>query len=222
MGGLISKYAGDYKYEYFDEIFLESKFYLQNPVTDSLHYYKKITNNKFKNLAKTISEVEKLLVLLMDMKDHTKRIIKKYNSLASLFDNIQCDVCFLDFAQRWVYQEDCNKLYKCCVELEARIAEQSESLKRKYIIFCNFAKLSCFREFDEIPVKNIQMFIDYPGLTTATLLQRKCPKCNETKELSHSQAGVSFMNVIFTYNNEENILGRSIYGLQNPGFINVL
>ncbi|KAH7648844.1 hypothetical protein FG379_002314 [Cryptosporidium bovis] len=199
MGNLISNHAINDSCEYFDEIILENQYSLRSERVNPDFNFKGTSDHKFKNLVKTISEVEKLLVLLMDMKDHTKRIIKKYNSLSSLFENIQCDVCFLDFAQRWVYQEDCNKLYKCCIELEARIAEQSESLRRKYVIFCDFAKLNCFREFDEIPLKNIQMFIDYPGLTTATLLERKCPKCNESRALSHSQAGVSLTLIVLPY-----------------------
>ncbi|KAH8741003.1 hypothetical protein FG386_002549 [Cryptosporidium ryanae] len=191
MGNFISSYIINNKCEYFDETILENQYLLQNDEINLTFYCKRTPNHNFGNLIKTISEVEKLLVLLMDMGNHTRRIIKKYNSLSSLFENIQCDVCFLDCAQRWVYQEDCNKLYKCCVELEARIAEQNESLKRKYVIFCDFAKLNCFKEFDEITLKNIQMFIDYPGLTTATLLERKCPNCNEARALSHYKAGVS-------------------------------
>ncbi|OLQ19077.1 hypothetical protein ChUKH1_14430 [Cryptosporidium hominis] len=178
MGNILHYLIGQRNYHYYDEIALDcgvNMFSIQKNVEQT-----KIL--KYKSLSMKISEAESLYNKLMDMRYHTEQIIDKYNSLTRLFEGIHCKICYLDFAQRWVYQQDCNKFYKYCIELEARIAEQDDSIKRKYLEHCDFVQLYSIKS------GKIKYLNKYPGLKTCLLLNRKCPKCYESKKISHSQA----------------------------------
>ncbi|OII71773.1 uncharacterized protein cubi_00580 [Cryptosporidium ubiquitum] len=182
MGNSLHYLINQRNYHYYDEIALDSGITTFSTQKNT-GYQEKIF--KYKSLSLKISEAESLYNKLMDMKYHIEQITVKYNSLSRLFEGMHCNICYLDFAQRWVYQQDCNKFYKYCIELEARIAEQDESIKRKYLEYCDFVKLYNVKS-EEIKYSN-----NYPGLVTCLLLNRKCPKCCESKNISHSQAKVS-------------------------------
>ncbi|KAF7457914.1 hypothetical protein HWI79_1480 [Cryptosporidium felis] len=182
MGNCSFSLNENFNYGHYDEFIIDETSIMPSFDNKDVEIEHKISDYKRGNLFYTISEAEALLKKLMDMKFHTKRIIEKYNSLATLFEEIHCKVCYLDIAQRWVYQQDCNQLYKCCIELEARIAEQSESIKNRYSDFCDFIQL------DKSQVEEINAFINYPGLTTCLVLNRKCRKCSESKTISQLQA----------------------------------
>ncbi|KAJ1604317.1 hypothetical protein OJ253_3744 [Cryptosporidium canis] len=181
MGNSLFHVNKDYGIYYYDDIAFDSGIITCSKKKISEHPEQLI---KHKSLLIKISEAEHLYNKLMDMKYHTEQIIEKYNSLSGLFEEIHCNICFLDFAQRWVYQQDCNKFYKYCIELEARIAEQDEYIKKKYSEYCDFVRLDSVRP-EKTSLNN------YPGLTTCLLLNRKCPTCYESKNASHSQAKVS-------------------------------
>lgn len=182
MGNSLPNLDNKCNYYYYDEIALDSGVTILSTQKSHEHQEKIF---KYETLIK-ISEAERLYNKLMDMKYHTKQIIEKYDSLSRLFEGIHCNICYLDFAQRWVYQQDCNKFYKYCIELEARIAEQEESIRKKYLEYCEFAQL------DYVSSEKTKYFNSYPGLTTCLLLNRKCPTCCESKNTSHLQAKVSF------------------------------
>ncbi|KAL7067747.1 hypothetical protein ACR3K2_16560 [Cryptosporidium serpentis] len=143
------------------------------------------------NLYNVITDVDQLLKSIMNSTKHTSRIMEKYNSLIVLFEKVHCHVCYLDIAQRWIYQQDYNQLYKFCIELEARIAQQDDSLKKKYIRFCDFAQLNYFNEFGDIPLNIVQTHTNYPGFASFSLLNRTCPKCIEIQELSKTQCAMA-------------------------------
>lgn len=188
MGNGLYYLTSQHNYHYYDEIALDSGV---NMLSTQKNVGYQIKIFKYKSLSTKISEAESLYNKLMDMKYHMEQIAEKYNSLSRLFEGIHCNICYLDFAQRWVYQQDCNKLYKYCVELEARIAEQNESIKRKYLEYCNFV------DFQNVNSEEIKCFNNYPGLITCLLLNRKCPKCCESKNISHYQAKVSKLIHLF-------------------------
>ncbi|KAH8581821.1 uncharacterized protein ELE39_001951 [Cryptosporidium sp. chipmunk genotype I] len=193
MGNTLCYLINQRNYHYYDEIALDCGINTF-PIKKN---YEQAKISKYKSLLMKISEAEGIYSKLMDMRYHTEQIIEKYKSLSRLFEGIHCKICYLDFAQRWVYQQDCNKFYKYCIELEARIAEQDESIKRKYLEYCDFVQLYSIKS------EKIKHSNKYPGLTTSLLLNRKCPKCHESKKISHSQAKVSMTN---PFNSKTNLL----------------